>query len=119
MDSIIIKNEEQTLMVELVFLVFYCGSDFRRGIPSLVECIFLKGNAYYRGGRPRAMRPYLLIRVIFQAGDQVTSTLTSSIPSISFRRATISIGRLSAQLQAVSVKVMTTLQVPASSRWIS
>ena len=51
-----------------------------------------------------------------QAGDQVTSTLTSSIPSISFRRATISIGRLSAQLQAVSVKVMTTLQVPSSSR---
>ena len=29
-------------MAELVFLVFYCGLDFQRGIPSLVDCIFKK-----------------------------------------------------------------------------
>lgn len=29
-------------MAELVFLVFYYGSDFQRGIPSLVEYIFHK-----------------------------------------------------------------------------
>jgi len=39
MDSNIIKNEEQTLMAELVFLVFYDGSDFQRGLPSLVDCV--------------------------------------------------------------------------------
>ncbi len=29
-------------MAELVFLVFYCGSDFQRGLPSLVDYIFKK-----------------------------------------------------------------------------
>ena len=38
-DLNIIKNEEQTLMAELVFLVFYDGSDFQRGLPSLVDCV--------------------------------------------------------------------------------
>ncbi len=33
------KNEEQTLMAELVFLVFIVDR-FQRGLPSLVECIF-------------------------------------------------------------------------------
>ena len=83
-------------MAEFVFLVFLLWIGFPKRHSFISWLHFLKGNACYRGGRPRAMRPYRLIRVIFQAGDQVTSTLTSSIPSISFRRATISIGRLSA-----------------------
>jgi len=40
MDLNIIKNEEQTLMAELVFLVFLLWIDFQRGLPLLVDCVY-------------------------------------------------------------------------------
>jgi len=76
-------------------------------------------SASYLGLIPSAIRPKRLIRVIFHAGDQVTSTETVSMPSICFRDSTISMGTVSVQSQAVSVKVMTILQWPVSSRLIS
>ena len=50
------------------------------------------------------------MRVIFHTGDQTTSTLASSIPSICLRAETRSIGRVSAQEQPASVKVIVTVQ---------
>ena len=74
---------------------------------------------FYLGLIPNVIRPTRLMRVIFHTGDQTTSTLASSIPSICLRAETRSIGRVSAQEQPASVKVIVTVQRPCSSRLIS